>query len=239
VQGDASGPQPAFDTVSIRPNTGSDTSIPFGPVPPDGINVVNRPLESLVRQAYDIQYFRVMNLPAWANQERYDVTAKAGRPITDAERRLMLRQLLADRFGLKVHFESREQTVYVMTRARPDGPLGSGVKARPECPAAADTCLSAGSAIGPAGRLSLKAATFDLLASGLMSAVLESLVLNESKVAGHFDVELSWRPDTADAADSRASFMTAVEEQLGMKLTAQRRPVQVLVVDRLQRPTAN
>ena len=100
-------------------------------------------------------------------------------------------------------------------------------------------CVSAGSAIAPAGRLSLKAATFDLLASGLMSALLESVVLNESKVDGHFDVELSWRPDTADAADSRASFVTAVEEQLGMKLTAQRRPVQVLVVDRLQRPTAN
>ena len=230
-----------FDIVSVRPNTGTDTSIPFGPTPPDGFNVVNRPLESLVRYAYEVQFFRLINMPAWANQERFDIIAKAGRPITEGERRLMLRQLLADRFGLKVHFEPREQTVYVMTRARPDGALSPGLTPRPECPAASDKCVSAGSAIVPAGRLSLKAATFDLLASGLMSAVLESLVLNESHVDGHFDVELSWRPDTAtaDAADSRASFITAIEEQLGMKLTSQRRPVQMLVIDRIQRPTAN
>ena len=231
---------PSFDVVSVKPNTGSDTSIPFVPVPPDGIHVVNRPLESLVRQAYDIQYFRVIGMPAWANQERFDITAKAARPITVEERRLMLRQLLADRFGVKVHFEPRENTVYVMTRARADGALGPGLQRRPECPAASDKCVSAGSAIGPAGRLSLKAATLDLLASGLMSAVLEGLVVNESNVDGHFDVELSWRPDTAiPANDPRPSFTTAVEEQLGMKLTAQKRSVQVLVIDQIQRPTAN
>jgi uncharacterized protein (TIGR03435 family) len=67
------------------------------------------------------------------------------------------------------------------------------------------------------------------------------VVLNESTVEGHFDVELSWRPDTTttDAPDTRASFVTAIDEQLGMKLTAQRRPVQVLVIDQIQRPTAN
>jgi uncharacterized protein (TIGR03435 family) len=240
---DTSAPQPplAFDIASVRPNVGSDTSIPASPIPSDGINLINRPLESLVRYAYDIQFFRLIDMPTWASQERFDVSAKAGRPITDAERRLMLRQLLADRFGLKVHFEPREQTVYVMTRAQFDGALGPGLKPRPECPAAADTCMSAGSAIVPAGRLSLKAATLDLLASGLMSAVLERVVLNESKVGGHFDIELSWRPDAAavDAADARPSFMTAVEEQLGMKLTAQRRSVAVLVIDRIDRPTAN
>jgi uncharacterized protein (TIGR03435 family) len=231
---------PAFDVVSIRPNTGSNTSIPFGPTPADGFSGVNRPLESLVRYAYDVQYFRVINMPAWANQERFDITAKAGRTITDPERRLMMRQLLADRFGLKVHFETRDQTVHVMTWVRSDGRLGPGLKPRPECLGAAEQCVSAGSAIGPAGRLSLKAATLDLLASGLMSAVLESLVINESNVPGHFDVELSWRLDTAAAdADARPSFMTAVEEQLGLKLTAQRRPVQVLVIDQIQRPTAN
>ena len=234
-------PTLSFEIVSVKPNTGSDTSIPSLPIPPDGINLVNRPLESLVRYAYEIQFFRLVDMPAWANQERFDITAKAGRPITDAERRLMVRQLLADRFGLNVHFEPREQTVYVMTRARSDGSLGAGLKLRPECPAAADTCRSAGSAIVPAGRLSLKAATLDLLASGLMSAVLESLVLNESRVDGYFDVELSWRPDTAtgDAADARPSFVTAVEEQLGMKLTAQRRSVAALVIDRIERPTTN
>jgi uncharacterized protein (TIGR03435 family) len=80
----------------------------------------------------------------------------------------MLRRVLVERFGLRVHLEQREQTVYVMTRARSDGALGPGLTPRPQCPAAADKCASAGSAIVPAGRLSLRAATLDMLASGLM-----------------------------------------------------------------------
>ena len=81
----------------------------------------------------------------------------------------------------------------------------------------------------------------DSLATGLLSAVLESMVVNESKLAGQFDVEISWRPDTVtpDASDKRPSLFTAMEEQLGLKLTAQRRSVDVLVVDQIQRPTAN
>jgi hypothetical protein len=94
-------PAPAFEVASVRPNTGSDTSIPFGPTPPDGVNMVNRPLESLVRYAYDVQFFRVVGMPAWANVERFDINARASRSITIAERRLMLRTLLMERFGLK------------------------------------------------------------------------------------------------------------------------------------------
>ena len=161
-------------------------------------------------------------MPAWANEESFDIIAKAARPITDAERRLMLRSLLIERFGLKTHVEKREQTVYVMTRARSDGAPGPGLKPRPECAKADPPCVSGGSAIPPAGRLSLSATTMDLLASGLVSSVLESTVVNESTLDGRFDVELSWRPDnvSADANDRRPSFFTAVEEQLGMKLTA-------------------
>lgn len=232
-------PAPAFEVASVRRNT-IDKGIPFGPTPPDGINLINRPVESLVRSAYDVQFFRLFGLPAWANEERYDVIAKAARPITEAERRLMLRSLLLDRFGLKAHFEPRELTVYVMTRARADGTLGPGLKPRPDCANADPPCVSSGSAFAD-GRLSLKASTLDGLAAGLLSSVLESMVVNEAKVDGRFDVELSWRPDnvSADANDKRPSLFTALEEQLGMKLTAQRRPVDVLVVDEIQRPKPN
>ena len=233
-------PPPAFEVASIRRNT-VDKGIPFNAPPPDGINLINRPVESLVRSAYDVPFFRIVGMPEWANGESYDVIAKAARPITAEERRLMLRSLLIDRFGLKTHLEMREQTVYVMTRVRPDGPPGPGLKPRPECAQSDPPCTSGGSAIPPAGRLSLSAATIDVLASGLVSSVLESTVVNESKLDGRFDIELSWRPDsvTADANDRRPSFFTAMEEQLGLKLTAQRRPVEVLVIDALQRPTAN
>jgi uncharacterized protein (TIGR03435 family) len=231
---------PAFEVASIRQNT-VDKGIPYVPNPPDGITLINRPLESLVRFAYDVQFFRVVGMPAWANEERFDIDAKAGRPITEAERRLMLRSLLIERFGLKTHFEQREQTVYVMTRVRPDDSLGRGLKPRPDCAAANSPCVSGGSAIPPAGRLSVNATTSDALATGLVSSVLESMVVNESKLEGRFDVELSWRPENlgADPNDSRPSFFTAVAEQWGMKLTAQRRPVDVLVIDQIDRPKPN
>jgi hypothetical protein len=110
---------PRFDVVSVKPNTGGDLSIPFGPTPPDGITLTNNPLESIIRYAYSVQPFRLVGAPGWTREERFDIAAKASAPITDAERRLMMRALLVDRFRLKAHFESRDQTVYVMTRARP------------------------------------------------------------------------------------------------------------------------
>src|SRR5688572_14728661 len=105
-------PAPAFEVASVRRNT-IDKGIPFGPTSPDGINLINRPVESLVRSVYDVQFFRLFGLPAWANEERYDVIANAARPITEAERRLMLRSLLIDRFG-----RSEERRVGKRCRSR-------------------------------------------------------------------------------------------------------------------------
>jgi len=230
----------AFEVASVRPNTGSDRSISFGPMPPDGISLVNNPLESIIRYAYQVQPFRLVGVPGWASEARFDITAKASRPITDAERRLMMRTLLVERFQLKARFESREQPVYVMTRVRPDGPLGPGLRPRPECVRVND-CQSGGSAVRGAGRIALQAVTLDQLASGMLSLMLDGVVRNESNTDGAFDVELSWRPDVAGVAtdpnDARPSFYTAIEEQLGMKLTAGRRPVDVLIVESVDRPT--
>jgi len=175
---------PAFEVASVKPNVGSDLSIPFGPVPPDGITLVNRPLESIIRYAYDVQHFRMTGLPRWANEERFDISARASRPITEAERRLMMRTLLVERFHLKARTEPREQAVYVMTRVRADGPLGPGLKPRPDCVQASPPCVSAGSAFPAGGRATLRGLTLDALASGIMSTLVASVVVNETKTDG-------------------------------------------------------
>lgn len=174
-------------------------------------------------------------MPAWASAERFDVTAKATKPIGDRERRLMMRSLLVDRFRLKAHVESRDQTVYVMTAARADRSVGPGLTPRPDC--AATPCQSAGTSSRVAGMIRVRAITLDRLADGPLSLLLNEVVRNESGIAGTFDAELSFRPETADASDGRPSLFTAVEEQFGVKLTPQRRPVEVLVIDALARPT--
>jgi len=226
--------RPRFEVASVRANTGSD-EIPFSPSPPDGYTVVNVPLESIVRFAYNVQPFLVIGLPGWTHEASYDITAKAARPITNDERRLMVQSLLAERFDLKARFEKREQTVYVMTRLRPDGPLGPGLKPRPECVDAAKPCTSGGSGTRVGGFVRVRALTLDRLAGGMMSLMLDQVVYDESNTAGIFDVDLSWRPDDAPPDDARPSFFTAVEEQLGLKLTPQRRPVDVLVVESIAR----
>jgi uncharacterized protein (TIGR03435 family) len=227
-----------FEVASVRANTGSDLSIPFAPPPPDGVVFVNNPLESVVRFAYDIQPFRVIGLPAWTREARYDINARAARPITADERRLMVRALLAERFDLKARFETREQTVYVMTRLRPGDAFGPGLKPRPECIGAAKPCQSGGTGNRGGGFVKVGAITLNRLAAGMMSLMLDQVVRDETGTDGVFDVDLSWRPDNAPPDDVRPAFFTAVEEQLGLKLTPQRRPVEVLVIESIERATA-
>jgi uncharacterized protein (TIGR03435 family) len=225
-----------FEVVSVKENTGPDRGIPFIPQPPDGFRRTNLPLASYVTYAFGIsQESRVDGMPDWADTTRYDIAAKAAGPITDAERRLMMREVMATRFGLRTHVESRQQTVYVMTAARADKRLGPGLKLRTDC----DTDPCTGNGTGTLEGLTLRGATLTHLADVMLSNIRGEVVRDETGIPGAFDVTLTWRPEsaTADADDARPSFFTAVEEQLGLKLEPQRRPVEVLVIDRLERPT--
>lgn len=229
-------PTPRFEVASVKPNTGSDLSIPFGPNPPEGITMINRPLESIVRYAYDVDDKRMSGLPAWASEERFDINAKASRPITNDERRQMVQSLLVERFQLKTRREQRERQVYVVTRLRSDGPLGPGLRARPDCAGGVE-CERGGSAYPNGGKAAIRGVTITQFADGMLTTLVQDLVRDETNVSGVFDVELSWRPVTADASDPRPALFTAIEEQLGLKLNATRRPVDVLIVESIQHPT--
>ena len=154
---------PRFEVVSVKPNTGSDLSIPFGPTPPEGITMINRPLESIVRYAYNVDDKRMSGLPAWAFDERFDVNAKASRPISNDERRQMVQTLLVERFQLKARREPREQQVYVVTRLRPDGSVGPGLRPRPDCGTGPVECERGGSAFPNGGKAAIRGGHEDLL----------------------------------------------------------------------------
>lgn len=225
-----------FEVASVRPNTGSDLNIPARPQPPDGLVYLNFPLYQVVLNAYSVQSFRVTGMPKWAFDTRYDINAKASGPVTEPQRRLMLQSLLAERFNLKARVEKREQTVYVLTRLRQDA-LGPGFKPRLECTGSPPPCEPSATAGRLVGYMRGQAIPMSQV-ERMLTLVLEQVVYDETNLDGVFDVDFSWRPPNAPPDDPRpASVFTAVEEQLGLKLTPQRRPVDFLIIESLDRAT--
>jgi uncharacterized protein (TIGR03435 family) len=126
-------PIPKFEVTSVKRNTSGDgfTTVSLAPTRPTFINMAVR---QLIVRAYGVQQFQVQGGPSWITGDRFDITAKsADDGITPAQMNLMLRSLLADRFKLKVHRETRQSDVYRLVKARLDGKLGDSLR-----PAAVD-----------------------------------------------------------------------------------------------------
>jgi bla regulator protein blaR1 len=126
-------PIPKFEVTSVKRNTSGDgfTTVSLAPTRPTFTNMAVR---QLIVRAYGVQQFQVQGGPSWITGDRFDITAKsADDGITPAQMNLMLQSLLADRFKLRMHRETRQSDVYRLVKARPDGKLGDNLK-----PAAVD-----------------------------------------------------------------------------------------------------
>jgi len=165
----------------------------------------------------------------------------------------MLRNLLADRFKLAAHRETRDMPAYALVRAKADGTLGPQMRRSTiDCEAEAARALAAKRGGAPPGqdgsakpivrcRVSTSAAR--IVGTGTtipelmrrLSAPLGRAVVDRTGLSGSFDLELQWSPEQA-ADTSGPSIFTAVQEQLGLKLESQRAPVEVLVIDRVESP---
>ena len=131
-------PAPAFEVASIKPNNSGDGRVMMQQQPGGRFTATNIPLRLLIRNAYQLQDFQIVGAPSWINSERYDIVAKAedGTPPetpsldrTGPNRiQLMIRSLLAERFQLVAHDETRELPIYALVVARSDGKLGPDLK---------------------------------------------------------------------------------------------------------------
>jgi len=236
--------RPTFAVNSVKPNHMDCCT--SGGVGAGGS--VNRhvTLKGLIGTAYRLQGFRIAGGPGWIDTDRYDVDGKADDPKADFDQlRLMLRSLLEDRFGLKVHRETRTTAVYALVvdknglrmklsadQVSPDvhGPSAPG-SALPNHGALR---FGPGSAIGNAVELSF-------FCSGFLSDATERLVIDRTNLTGRYDIRLQWMPDesAAQPGESGPSLFTAVREQLGLRLEPAKAPVEVLVIDHAEKPTAN
>jgi len=231
----------SFEVASVKPNkTGSGGMRVGGP--PDGFIATNVFLSTLILNAYQLDEFRVLQGPPWMSSERFDVTARAEREITFAQRQIMIRSLLADRFKFAAHMEMRELPVYSLVLASADGKLGAGLRrSNIDCakrdqaaPSDAAPGVAPCTSMGGSGMLHARGSGIRALVGDISSA-LSRRVIDRTGLEGAFDIDLDWARNDADT--TRPSIFTAVQEQLGLKLESSRAPTEVLVIDHVERPT--
>jgi uncharacterized protein (TIGR03435 family) len=245
-----------FAVASIRPSAPGQTGIRIGYLPGGGLRTNNTSLRQLINYAYDLQSFQLSGGPSWLDSERYEVTAKPDQPegpedlskITDAERKTLderirerLRNLLAERFQLVLRTQAKEMPVYALVVAK------GGPKLQPA--AGPGPSLSSNR-----GMITGQGTTIPMLIR-ILSARLGRIVVDQTGLTDKYDFTLEWSPDpipqgpggsagkpeeTLPAADPAGpSLATALQQQLGLKLEATKGSVEVYVVERAEKASAN
>ena len=232
-----------FGVASIKPSDRNRPSPPFRIGPASLTNTGT--LKHLIMLAYEIKdpdyRAAVLGGPDWTQSEFYDVEARADTPSSPHEIKVMLQALLADRFQLKLHRETKIMSGYALTVDK------SGAKLPP--PNSGVPPDSTGTIQMGGGELWSRGATMDIF-TGALRLELGSPVVNETNIEGHYDfkvqleegnAELTERPDDSSAPirpEPAVSIFTALR-QLGLKLDSRKLPIEVFVIDSAERPSAN
>jgi uncharacterized protein (TIGR03435 family) len=243
VRGQSPAP-PAFEAASIKPSSPGRVGGGIN-VSPARIRIINSSLKFCVQVAWNVKDFQVSGGAGWMDTDRYDINAVAASPFKDGEYRTMLQTLIAGRFGLAIHRETQDKLGYFLVTGR------NGPKLPPPIENA-DILFSRTSS----GDINLKAtnASMGQLASSL-SSTLGAIVVDRTGIEGRFDVSLQYAPDPSSQplmtksgvpmppplpdAVPGPSIFSALQEKLGLKLEAHKVPVEVIVIDRANRPSDN
>lgn len=247
---------PTFEVASIKPadiapGGGYTAWSKGGPGSddPTRIDYHNTSLSDLICRAYAVEYYQLVG-PNWLMSERYQLNATVAKGTTKEQFQAMFRNLLIDRFKLQVHRDQKEMERYSLTVVKggpklkphvempePDTPQSFGSKTDsegfPVIPRAGMAMMN--------GRARMKYPDWDLdMIAGMLAGQLHAPVHNDTGLPGKFDFELFWSTRRPDADDNGPDLATAVKEQLGLKLESKKGPVEVVVIDHVERtPTAN
>jgi uncharacterized protein (TIGR03435 family) len=226
-------------------------------VPGGGLNMTNIPLRTMIALAYGVREFQVSGGPGWIGSERFDVTARVDAAAAKGQEDLAkmpegqfktvrdqsndrLRALLADRFQLVAHKETREQPIYALVVSK------NGPKLQEAKGAEAKQGMNTGR-----GRSEAFGVPMQILVQ-VLSNITGRPVIDKTGLTGKYDFVLEWTPDAADARAQGfgdgvttpapapgPTIFTALQEQLGLRLEAQKGPVQNIVIDRAEKPSEN
>jgi bla regulator protein blaR1 len=266
---DTAATSPVYDVASIKPNK-SGTNMVRLMFTPDGLSATNGTLQMLINAAYRVENNQISGAPNWVNSERYDIEAKMDSSTADELRKLseddrrdvrqrMLQALLADRFKLTIHRETKELAVFALVVAK-DGPKFQEAKPGDTYPNGIKGPDGHGGAgmmfMGREGLTVQGIPIADLVRH--LSRQLGRTVVDKTGLTGKYDFTLKWTPDerqapmfkgaegsqpgtggTAAPESSGPSIFTAIQEQLGLKLESEKGPVNILIIDHVEKPSEN
>ena len=274
---EAAGVKMAFDVASVKPNnSGGRFASNIGPLYPGApytptggfFSATNVKLADLILFAYDLDSAQTINLfdhlPKWGTTDRFDVQAKSEANPSREQMRLMMQSLLADRFKLAVHRETKEGPIYALVLVKP-GQLGPQLKPDAEpCPTnpASASATSSADVAGEfppiCGAVRMPPTTPGRMRIGGRSETMKTFAMNLDRadrpvvdrtgLVGGFDLNMEYQPDDPQSPGANSqldkegegpAFLEALREQLGLKLEPQTGPVTVLVVDHVEEPSPN
>jgi uncharacterized protein (TIGR03435 family) len=254
-----------FEVATVKPNKSGKPGGSMRREPGGRITAVNMPLQQLITFAYQISPMQLVGGPGWIGTERFDIVAKLeGDPapvpawLGPDHAMLAMQTLLAERFRLEVHRESREFDVFALVMPRAGGSPGPALKrSTQDCSPEAVKAMAGrgGPPPGPKspvlcaarmlpGRLQLGGMPMSTV-TGPLGALTGRIVVDRSGLQGNWDFDLTFAPepgrgvvgDIPPPDPNGPSIFTAVQEQLGLRLDSTRAPVDVLVVDSVEPPT--
>lgn len=246
---------PAFDVVSIKRSSPEAAGSVGGP--PGWFRTVNTDVTPLIGTAYsdDLDTSDYVGLPGWATTERFDVEARMPEGARPGDLPAMVRTLLAERFAFKGHVETRERPIFVLVRVQPNGPLPAGLeKVNVDCEAIRAArgrgekpeLKVLGSGLFPCDLRMQFSGASEVVSGGMRMAdfarSIQSgtgrIVLDKTGLEGYYAFRFRYTGRPTPDSDVPA-LPTALQEQLGLRLESATGPVRVLVVDHIERPTAN
>ena len=219
----------SFEAVSIKPNTLGGGHVHMRNS--TGRMAAQMTAKDLIQQAYGLKKFQVSGGPSWLGNDNYDFVATTPTPVvlTDKVLQPYLQSLLADRFHLKFHRETKESPVYWLVAAK------NGTKPTTHTGEGTEGTSSNGNGINE--KMNGTKLSMPDLASFLASR-LDRPVIDHTGIKGQFDFQLEWSPD--QSSDSpKPSVFTALQEQLGLRLEANKGPVEILIIDSVEKPSEN
>jgi uncharacterized protein (TIGR03435 family) len=254
-----------FEVASIKPAAPDARGTYIRNTGGGRVDIQNMPLKELITFAWRVQPYQISGALPWMSSERFDISAKAENTPKQGEMQLMLQGLLEERFQLAIHHETKELPIYALVLARKDGKLGPNLTEAKEgaCTTPDPTRPPSRPEPGQAparycGQQMMSMKTMNAVGIPvanivpMLARMLGRTVIDKTGLTGKYDLSVEWTPDESQTAQlppdaprpapsdvPGPTIFTALQEQLGLKLESQKGPVEILVIDRAEKPTGN